>query len=89
MAVLDLDLDFFLSDISTHNVDGSRPSADDYAPWTLDEVRLFLAVQFGLTPEMPKPARMKTPTVCCDSSSRKQSSSRRSQTSRLHEPRGC
>lgn len=55
--VLDIDLDFFLSDVA-HNVpagSGRLPS-DEYRPWSPTEVRHFMEGALGLSPERKLPA---------------------------------
>lgn len=52
MKILDIDLDFFLSDIEYFS-DGSRPSSDDFIPWKEAQVRRFLEINCGLKQNKP------------------------------------
>jgi hypothetical protein len=53
MAILDLDLDFFLDVISDSKPDGGRLDGRDYHPWTEEEVVDFLEKRCGLSRTKP------------------------------------
>lgn len=55
--ILDLDLDFFLSDIA-HWPSGDRLDAIDFVPWSESRVRRFLEKQCGLSVEKPIPGKV-------------------------------
>ena len=54
MRILDLDLDFFISDIA-HFISGDSERLDDkyYIPWSEKETRVFLEERCGLSKEKP------------------------------------
>ncbi|MBQ6235871.1 MAG: UPF0489 family protein [Clostridia bacterium] len=58
MWVLDLDLDFFLSDCCPLAPKGKRPSADCASPWTEAAVTAFLEGGLGLDARRPIPGRI-------------------------------
>lgn len=58
MWVLDLDLDFFLSDCCPLAEKGKRPVADAATPWTEAAVVSFLENALGLDPSHPIPGRI-------------------------------
>lgn len=50
MRILDLDLDFFISDIALFRVDGNdRLDDTNYKPWSEEETRVFLEKNCGLS----------------------------------------
>ena len=51
MRVLDIDLDFFLSDVVNFQQGDERPSEDQCAPWPDSEVRVYLQDNLGLATE--------------------------------------
>ena len=55
MRVLDLDMDFFLSDPCPLAPLGERPAEESARPWSDDEVIRFLEEQCGLSREHPVP----------------------------------
>ena len=55
MTVLDLDLDFFLSDCCPLAERGARPSASNATPWTEDAVCTYLEQNLGLRADRPIP----------------------------------
>ena len=58
MWVLDLDLDFFLSDCCPLAPKGERPSKDCASPWTEADVVSFLENGLGLDADRPIPGRV-------------------------------
>ena len=58
MQVLDLDLDFFLSDCCPLAPKGERPSSDCASPWTEAAVASFLENNLGLDRKRPIPGRI-------------------------------
>ena len=58
MRVLDIDLDFFLSDTCPFAEEGSRPDEASAAPWLKDEVRRFLRNNLLLNEARPIPGRV-------------------------------
>jgi UPF0489 domain len=60
MRILDLDLDFFLSDIAFCCGGSSRLSSADYLPWSEERVRRFLENQCGLDRTNPIPGKVVT-----------------------------
>ena len=58
MWVLDLDLDFFLSDCCPLARKGERPASDCAHPWTEAAVISFLENGLGLDPDRPVPGRI-------------------------------
>ena len=55
MRVLDLDMDFFLTDVCELAAEGARPSLKEARPWEEAEVRRFLEENCGLCRERPVP----------------------------------
>lgn len=55
MKVLDIDLDFFLSNICLSPHDNNRPAASEFCPWAPEAVRKFMEHNCGLTtsPQLP------------------------------------
>lgn len=53
--VLDLDMDFFLTDVCELADEGKRPSAGEAAAWSETDVRRFLEKNCGLSCERPVP----------------------------------
>ena len=49
MRVLDLDMDFFLSDVCALAAPGKRPSVSEAQPWDEAAVRAFLEQNCGLS----------------------------------------
>jgi hypothetical protein len=58
MRVLDLDLDFFLSDVPYWQNDDERVNPEHYAPWNEQEVINFLETQVGLSKSTPLPGKV-------------------------------
>ena len=58
MRVLDLDMDFFLSDVCELAASGERPSAGEARPWDEKDVRAFLEENCGLSRKKPLPGRV-------------------------------
>lgn len=57
-SVLDLDLDFFLTDVCPLSEEGERPEASCAAPWAEEEVRSFLEKTLKLSKTRPIPGRV-------------------------------
>lgn len=55
MRILNIDLDFFLSDIRYSPQDRSRPPAKDFKPWPPEAVQDFMERNCGLDPTAPLP----------------------------------
>lgn len=60
MRILDIDLDFFLSDCCPLAEYGSRPSAIGHEPWPEDSMRRFLEENCGLNPKQSPRGRIFT-----------------------------
>ncbi len=60
MRILDIDLDFFLSDISEGSRRTPRLHEDEYIPWQQTEVTAFLECNLGLKKEKPIPGKFFT-----------------------------
>ena len=58
MRVLDLDMDFFLSDVCALAAPGKRPSVSEAQPWDEAAVRAFLEKNCGLSRQNPVPGRV-------------------------------
>lgn len=58
MRVLDIDLDFFLSDCCPLAEHGFRPSVIGHEPWPEDRVRRFLETNCGLNKQQPTRGRV-------------------------------
>jgi len=60
MLILDLDLDFFLSDIviGLGRVGPGRPNKRHYKPWSEDQVRRFLESKCKLSTDYPCPGKV-------------------------------
>ncbi len=58
MRVLDLDMDFFLSDVCELAAKGARPSLREARPWAEADVRAFLEEHCGLSRENRIPGRV-------------------------------
>lgn len=56
--VLDIDLDFFLTDVCPFAPEGERPSDDCARPWTAEETRAFLTRNLLLDERRPVPGRI-------------------------------
>jgi hypothetical protein len=56
--MIDLDLDFFLSDISYGGGANNRLDESRYTPWSEKEVRAFLERQCGLSKSKPLPGKI-------------------------------
>ncbi|MFC1906927.1 UPF0489 family protein [Chloroflexota bacterium] len=57
MQFLDLDLDFFLDDITYGGNSDSERLGSEYKPWSISRVRRFLENRCGLSFEQPVPGR--------------------------------
>lgn len=57
-SVLDLDLDFFLSDVCPLAEEGARPDAASAEPWSEEEVRAFLENTLRISKTRPIPGRV-------------------------------
>lgn len=60
MRVLDLDMDFFLSDVCALAAPGKRPPVSEAQPWDEAAVRAFLEENCGLSRQNPVPGRVFT-----------------------------
>ena len=60
MRVLDLDMDFFLSDVCALAAPGKRPPVSEAQPWDEAAVRAFLEENCGLSRQSPVPGRVFT-----------------------------
>lgn len=60
MRILDIDLDFFLDDITWDDGTGDRfvDGGGNYQPWSSADVRDFLETQCGLSAESPTPGKV-------------------------------
>lgn len=58
MRVLDIDMDFFLSDVCELAAVGERPSEDEASPWKEADVRAFFERKCGLSRVHPLPGRV-------------------------------
>lgn len=58
MRVLDLDMDFFLTNVCALAPLGQRPGAREAQPWPEDQVRRFLEERCGLSRNHPLPGRV-------------------------------
>ena len=58
MNVLDIDLDFFLSDVCPLAEMGERPALSGHEPWEEARVRRFLEENCGLSESRPVPGRI-------------------------------
>ena len=58
MRVLDLDLDFFLTDVCALAQPSCRPAPEEAAPWPERDVRAFLEENCGLSRGNPVPGRV-------------------------------
>ena len=56
--ILDIDLDFFLSDTCPFAAEGQRPGRECAEPWTAEEVRAFLTENLLLDEAHPIPGRV-------------------------------
>ena len=58
MTILDIDLDFFLSDVCPLAEAGERPALEGHEPWEEARVRRFLEENCGLSASRPVPGRI-------------------------------
>ena len=58
MRILDIDLDFFLSDVHRWGQTGKRANKKFFIPWPEASVRRFLEDRCGLSTSAPRPGKL-------------------------------